>query len=438
MPKTSHPSKVACQNTLSKAPTKQKQCSSRPVFYQTIQGSPGVVGDFIRSTNKKTNRKDWEAYTEQQQYDETLILWKDKVLIEAVAKQDAANLKATLEKLGLERSSSFGRMVSGLFPIAQIEKLEAIQNLLSVRPSYRPITNVGSVTSQGDAAQGTDIARNVCGVDGAGITVGILSDSYNALGGAAEGAESGDLPGPGNPNENFNPTIVLEDIEFGIDEGRAMAELIYDVAPEATLAFHTAFLGLPDFANGIVELAEEVGSDVIVDDVFYTNQPFFQDGLVAQAVDQVKAAGVTYFSSAGNSERASYESEFRPSSDTIKISDANGNPIGDYILHDFDPGEGVDYFQRITTSPGTFISFQWSQPFASICDTSPGADSDLDILVFTREGDFQSAIFGGLFPNIGSDPVEFLSLFTDFSVEAYFVIGKFVGISEFDFEVFWT
>ena len=428
------PIKSRLPNTLSKAPaTKQNNARGGQYSLKQSKVAPELWG-LYQEYEEKANRKDWQAYTEQQQYSETLILWENKVVIEAVAQQGAESLKATLEKLGLERGSAFGRMVSGLLPITQIEKLEQIDNLLFVRPGYRPISKVGSVTSQGDAAQGTDIARNVCGVNGAGITVGILSDSYNALGGAEEGAESGDLPGPGNPSGNFNPTIVLEDIEFGIDEGRAMAEIVYDVAPEATLAFHTAVLGQANFANGILRLAEDAGAEVIVDDIGYLADPFFQDGIVAQAVDQVKASGATYFSAAGNSERASYESEFRPSSDTIKIADANGNPIGDYVLHDFDPGDGTDYFQRITTS-SAFISFQWSQPYASICPTSPGAASDLDILVFTREGDFQSAIFGGFFANVGGDPFEILSFFTDFSVEAYIVIGKFVGIPEFGIEV---
>ena len=431
------PIKSRLPTTLSKAPATKKN-NAREAQYSFKRSKVALeLWSLYEEYEEKANRKDWQAYTEQQQYNKTLILWKDKVLIEAVAEQDAASLKATLDQLGLERGSFFGRMVSGLFPIAQIEKLEGLQNLLSVRPGYRPVTNVGAVTSQGDAAQGTDIARNVCGVNGAGVTVGILSDSYNAFGGAAEGAESGDLPGPGNPDENFNPTIILEDIEFGIDEGRAMAEIVYDVAPEATLAFHTAFLGVSDFASGIVELAEEVGADIIVDDIGYLAEPFFQDGIVAQAVDQVKATGVTYFSAAGNSERASYESDFRPSSDTVKITDANGFPIGDYILHDFDPGEETDYFQKITTSSsfGATLSFQWSQPYASICPTSPGADSDLDIFVFTREGDFQSAIFAGGFPNVGGDPFEILDFYTDFSVEVYLVIGKFVGVSEFGIEV---
>jgi len=39
---------------------------------------------------------------------------------------------------------------------------------------------------------------------------------------------------------------------------------------------------------------------VITDDVFYFAEPFYQDGIVAQAVNTVKGMGVSYFSSAGN------------------------------------------------------------------------------------------------------------------------------------------
>ncbi len=39
---------------------------------------------------------------------------------------------------------------------------------------------------------------------------------------------------------------------------------------------------------------------MIVDDVVYFEEPFFQDGPVAVAVDKVAADGVAYFSAAGN------------------------------------------------------------------------------------------------------------------------------------------
>ncbi|MFB6275187.1 MAG: Calx-beta domain-containing protein, partial [Halothece sp.] len=57
----------------------------------------------------------------------------------------------------------------------------------------------GPVTSQGNQALKADEARSNFNVDGSGITVGVLSDSYNNLNGAAEGVANGDLPGPENP-----------------------------------------------------------------------------------------------------------------------------------------------------------------------------------------------------------------------------------------------
>ncbi len=63
-----------------------------------------------------------------------------------------------------------------------------------------------------------------------------------------------------------------------------MAQIVYDVAPGAGLAFHTAFNGEADFAQGILDLAA-AGSTIIVDDVFYFAEPMFQDGVIAQAVD---------------------------------------------------------------------------------------------------------------------------------------------------------
>ena len=49
-----------------------------------------------------------------------------------------------------------------------------------------------------------------------------------------------------------------------------------------------------------------------MDDVSYFDEPMFQDGVIAQAVDNVKASGVAYFSAAGNQARQAYEHAFVP------------------------------------------------------------------------------------------------------------------------------
>ena len=79
-----------------------------------------------------------------------------------------------------------------------------------------------------------------------------------------------------------------------------MLQLVHDIAPGSPLAFATAFGGPDEFAANIRALSG-AGAKVIVDDVSYFTEPFFQSGVIDQAAAEVTAQGVTYFSSAGNS-----------------------------------------------------------------------------------------------------------------------------------------
>ncbi|MDZ7606892.1 MAG: hypothetical protein U5K79_15185 [Cyclobacteriaceae bacterium] len=88
-------------------------------------------------------------------------------------------------------------------------------------PYIHPILNAGTVLTQGDSAQGSDVVRNGWGLKGAGLKIGILSDSYNNLLKAQDDVSTGNLPAD---------VIVLKDYpSSGIffnqtDEGRAMAQ----------------------------------------------------------------------------------------------------------------------------------------------------------------------------------------------------------------------
>ena len=87
---------------------------------------------------------------------------------------------------------------------------------------------------------------------GAGVTLGVLSDSYNNLGGAPAGIASGNLPA----TLVFNRDLA----SGGSDEGRAMMELVQDLAPGSPKAFATAFTGQAGFAQNIRDLAKPVAS----------------------------------------------------------------------------------------------------------------------------------------------------------------------------------
>ncbi len=322
--------------------------------------------------------------------DKQLRVKGDTVVIDAVASGDAEVLKSELERLGMQNVGVFGRVVSGQLPIIAINDMAELDDLKFARPSLFT-THAGTCTSQGDVAIRSDVVRSTLGINGSGITVGTLSDSFNCLGGADQGVADGDLP-PG--------IVVLQegDCDFDTDEGRALMEIIYDVAPGASQVFHTADFGQANFAQGIMALAE-FGAGVIVDDIIYFREPMFQDGIIAQAVDSAVESGVSYFSSAGNEARDSYQSQFIPSGMFVAFNDKVCE------AHDFDPGPGVDIFQSITVpeDSGFFMSFQWDSPFFTVSGP-PGSSNDLDILVVDSS---ESVILaGGVDPNVGGDPVE--------------------------------
>ncbi|KYC35568.1 hypothetical protein WA1_07020 [Scytonema hofmannii PCC 7110] len=229
----------------------------------------------------------------------------------------------------------------------------------------------GKVTSQADIIQQASRVRNALpqGFDGSGVKVGVLSDSYNVLGTAQADIDSGDLPA--------NVTVFQEGglaKERYTDEGRAMLQLVYDLAPGADLSFSSVFLGEVNFAQQIRDLAfKKDHADILVDDFIYFDEPIFQDGIIAQAIDEVVTQyGVSYFSAAGNFNRQGYES-----TKFAGHSDSAGILAGTY--HDFDPGHGVDTRQLITLAPNQKIvlTLQWDDPFYTV----NSVDTDLDIFL---------------------------------------------------------
>lgn len=345
----------------------------------------------------------------------SLLLGGDQVTVDAVASADPEALLARLQGLGLQRGSSYQGVVSGVLPVSKLGEVAALPELRAMRPASAatnaaPTPPRGAAVSQGDVAMRADVARQKYRVTGAGIKVGALSDSQNCfttgLTTAAQDVASGELPATGVQVVEEQPEPDCS--ASGSDEGRAMLQLIHDVAPGSDLAFATAFTGQAGFANNIIRLAD-AGARVIVDDVSYFAEPMFQDGPIAQAVDTVALRGVSYFSSAGNSARQSYESGFR----------ASGQTFNGCELHNFDPNGGTDTLQRITIAPGddVLIAMQWDQPFASAVPGGKGSASDVDLLLFDDAGRLlPTDAAAGQFPvsaddNVGADPVEIVQYF---------------------------
>jgi hypothetical protein len=272
--------------------------------------------------------------------------------------------------------------------IGSLARVGTVAEVLT--PIVRGADCGGAVRSEGDAQLNAANARAGFGVDGSGVTVGILSDSFDRDPGTATRAVgdvvSGDLPGPGSPCGSTAPVGVLDDSEeAGADEGRAMAQIVHDLAPGATLDFATAFNGELGFAANVKALAA-AGAKVIADDVAYFEEPFFQEGPVAVAVNEVAAAGVSYFSAAGNDNLIDSAKRDIASWEAPAFRDSAGCPaelsaFGVGHCMDFDPGADSDDTFGITVAEGATltIDLQWAEPWN-------GVHTDLDAFLLDADG----------------------------------------------------
>ncbi|HEX7278272.1 MAG TPA: S8 family serine peptidase [Solirubrobacterales bacterium] len=311
------------------------------------------------------------------------------------------------------------------------ERLAAIAAVPGVRAVWQlrePIVSAegpcegGAVISEGLGQLRVDDARGAFELRGKGITIGVLSDSFDAAAGkatdAAADVASGDLPGPaGTCAEQQLPVNVLDEGPAGKgDEGRAMLQIVHDLAPKAELAFATAFESEEGFAENIERLARPVaeggaGADVIVDDVAWFEEPFFQDGPVAVAINRVTEDGKTYLSATGNdnsfdsggNEISSWEApSFRDSGACPAAVSSLSGFNGTHCM-DFDPTGATDNRFAVTVAAGETltIDLQWAEPW-------DGVLTDLDAFVLS-EGEIVAASYEGNAGPTGTQrPVEIL------------------------------
>src|ERR1700736_4409461 len=356
---------------------------------------------------------------------------EQRVLVEIHlnGKAPIAVVRSQLTELGAnvtgETSAYRQGALSAFVLTSRIADAARVPGVLSVALSHRPRKNVGATTSGGVFQQHTDLL-NAQGLDGTGQIIGVLSDSYDKavkdLNGdpltihAAQDIGTGDLPGPGNP-ANPNPVVVIEDFNdpTATDEGRAMLQIVFDIAPKSKLAFATAFVSKIDFADNIRKLRTNANCDVLVDDIVYTEEPMFSDGIIAQAVDDVTNSSVlagpkcAYFSSASNYQGGGYLSDFSPIPDAIARAGLPNQNLklnqvpaalttGGFHNFNTDPAAPVDISQTFLIPAGDTVefSFQWNDPFdqTPMPPDRPGVTTDYNILIFDADGNYLPAVSG--------------------------------------------
>ncbi len=368
------------------------------------------------------------------------------VAIDAVTRGDPQALKAALMSLGLEHPAVYLNDVGGWLPVNQLGAAAARGEVLALRaamPHKRAAQ--GPVATQGDYAQGSSVVRtDFPALTGSGVTVGVLSDSFNCY--AQYAAPGSGVPVSGDEGYAYNGFTAdyASDVATGAlpagvnvlgeagcsnylfpdsagqptglplsDEGRAMLQIVHSVAPGASLAFYTGDNSEADFANGIQALAN-AGARVIADDLGYYDEPFFQDGLIAQAIDTVESQGVAYFSAAGNDQETPSYMNTTPSFATLSNSAPNA---GEYLLN-FDATGATTVTSLPVTipalPPGDFVAVvvEWDQPYVTGSPDSGGAVSQIDLCLTGATGsdvllNYDNTVTSCSGPNsVGSDPYQ--------------------------------
>jgi len=303
---------------------------------------------------------------------------------------------ARIERIHLARG-----LVQARVDPSVLETLARFWWVRAIRSADRAVVRSGSVTTEGDAASRADLLRagRVGGktVDGSSVVVGVISDGIDSL---TDAQATQDLPDVTVPPDSR--------CQKGTgDEGTALLEIVHDVAPGAKLLFSGPSTSL-DMVDA-VQCLTDAGANVIVDDLGFFGEPYFEDGPVADAVSAAVTAGVSYHSSAGNEAQEHVEEDFFPA------PGSNGQ------IHDWAAGAGDRFNGVVVPARGTLTCIlQWNDPFGRAAD-------DYDLALFDAN---LSLVAESIDPQQGAqDPIESVSVvnLTDTDQRANILIDRFSG-----------
>lgn len=250
---------------------------------------------------------------------------------------DAAAAEPALRAAGLTAIRSSGAVVEGWLPSSGLAALANVADVRSVRP-VRP----GRLRVTADGPARADLAR-ATGYDGTGVVVGVISDGVDGLPATTVPAGTNCDRGSGS-------------------EGRAMIEIVKTLAPGVTTLFSEGLSSSTALIDSVACL-RAAGAQVIVDDIGFFDEPFFEDGDVARTVAAAVAAGVSYHSAAGNEAEVHYGAPFCPAAGSS--------------YHDFNCGVGgVDVNDAVDVGPNQQLDcvLQWNDPWGAA-----GDDYDLEL-----------------------------------------------------------
>lgn len=278
-------------------------------------------------------------------------------------------------------------VIQAWVPATQLQAIGELPGVLRVglpryalpkrAPMQGPVTYAGSVDTQGDKILGASSFRKSTNVTGQGITVGVISDGDDHI---ADSQKSGDLPSniTDDPKDKggsggFSPASSG-------DEGTAMMEIVYDIAPGVG---HFGFCGpqtTVDFITCLQDLKANVSANVIVDDLGFPGEAMFTADTFATGVQTFASDNpdIKLVTAAGNDGTGFWGGKWAPTPVSTTV-----NGISYTQAQKFKGSAGsAPFLHVIVTNLGDTLGYivQWADPWD---DRATANDpNDYDVVVF--------------------------------------------------------
>ena len=333
----------------------------------------------------------------------------------------------------IERVAEDQDIVQAQVPPERLRSIAALDSVQNVRlPGYPELT-AGAIQTEGDAIIQSDDARTTYGIDGSGVTIGVISDG---VGGLAAAQLLGDLPAVDTTTCN----VVPGDPELSGAEGTALLEVVHDVAPGATLMFgHFGFATALDFNAAVDCLA--ANADIVVDDVVWFGLGAYDGTSIVSANTAAALNGAGpirgYYTSVGNQARRHYQGVYVDSGlditmgpDTWDTHELNPTAGPKGTQHSGQVMAPADY-NRFVLGPGGTVSIilTWDDAWGA-------SGNDYDLFV----GDtIDTYVCGADLQDGNDDPIEGCGLYNPNIAAAFvdiFIGNKNGAAAPADLEIF--
>jgi len=284
--------------------------------------------------------RDQGLLTSQNEVRVTLILDSDEMSVAAGVTSDVMRLGGRVTATAgdemeivvpLQTLLDYARMMNRqnfFADLASFPHVRDIRRTPVAQPRQRISGGAGGATaSAGATSEGVKVTGadtwQAAGITGKGVKVGVIDGSFNHYTQVLASVQV--------TAKSFRSDGLIEESDTDSDtiHGTACAEIVHEVAPDATL-----FLAATDtpgsFANAVSYLVRTAGVSVITTSVGWNTFQLNGTSVVAKAVDSARAAGVFFTVAAGNDAGGKIGSDEASGHFAATFADADGDGYHDF------------------------------------------------------------------------------------------------------------